>query len=133
MAACDIPMSKEESRPGYLRREELVGKLVVSIDASIVGTVDDIVATTDGKIGLRVAMKHESDQADKTIVESENIQAMGDVVLLRSAGDRKSLNIIKQPSPPPAPVPIVTRTCSRCGFVNGSNSRFCIKCGLRLD
>ena len=42
---------------GYLKREQLVGKSVIASNAEIVGTVKDIAAAIDGKVGLHVVRK----------------------------------------------------------------------------
>ena len=46
--------------PGYLKREQLVGKSVISSNAEIFGTVKDIAVAIDGKVGLHVARKSAS-------------------------------------------------------------------------
>ena len=120
-----------EAKPTYFKREELVGKSVVAADASIVGTVEDLVATSEGKMGLKIASKNASDTANR-IINSDEIQAMGDVILLKPS--RSSGPVPPQPAPPPSPGSfMLARNCSRCGYSNSSNSRFCIKCGQKME
>ena len=59
------------TKPTYLKREQLVGKSVISADASVVGTVEDLVATLDGKIGNRLTLKNPSTTTTNTIVGSD--------------------------------------------------------------
>jgi sporulation protein YlmC with PRC-barrel domain len=121
-----------ETKPTYLKREELVGKPVVAADASIIGTVEDLVATPDGKIGIRVSLKSQSDSEANTIVGPDQIQAMSDVILLKPTKNNDPIG--PHPAPPPSSSSaLVTRNCTRCGYANNANSRFCIKCGLRLE
>ena len=72
-------MSTPESKATYLKRDEIVGKSVVSNIASIVGTVADLVVSIDGKIGLRVAPKSGT-SGEELIVGSDEIQAIGVVI-----------------------------------------------------
>lgn len=132
MALClltvDMP---EEAKPIYFKREELVGKSVVAPDASIVGTVEDLVATSEGKMGLRIARKNATEDASK-VISSDEIQAMGDVILLKQSRD--NILVPHLPAPPPSPGSfMISRNCSRCGYSNSSNSRFCIKCGQKIE
>lgn len=121
----------DPSKPTYLKREELVGKSVVSANASVVGTVEDLVATADGKMGIRITLRDTSDLQTNTIVGSDEIQAMGDVILLKP--NRGVVFTGPQPAPPPSPSLAMTRNCSRCGYANSATSRFCIKCGLKME
>ena len=130
-------MSTDDSvaKPGYMKREELVGKSVVSDRAVIIGTVKDLAASTDGKIGLHVARKSASGSED-VIISSDEIQAMGDVILLKPIAPYpiKEFSRSQQSMLPPLPGAIPQmRTCNRCGYGNGVNSRFCIKCGMSLQ
>ena len=118
-------------KPTYLKREEIVGKSVVSADASIIGTVEDLVVTPEGKMGFRITPKNTSDVTANTIVGSDEIQAMGDVILLKPSRNKVFAGL--QPAPPPSPSASLMRTCSRCGYANVATSRFCIKCGLKME
>lgn len=125
-------MSTSESKPTYLKRDEIVGKSVVSNNASIVGTVADLVVSMDGKIGLRVTPKSGT-SGEEVIVGSDELQAIGDVILLKPKSTDRSTVASSQPAPPPFPSATSQgKTCGRCGYVNGANSKFCIKCGNSL-
>jgi len=122
--------------PGYLKREQLVGKSVIASNAEIVGTVKDIAASIDGKVGLHVVRKSASGAgSEEVIINADEIQAMGDVVLLKPINSvtGKIPPRAQQPIPPPFPTTTLQgKGCGRCGYVNGANSRFCIKCGMSL-
>ena len=126
-------MSTTESKPTYLKRDEIVGKSVVSNNASIVGTVADLVVSVDGKIGLRVAPKSGTIE-EELIVGSDELHAIGDVILLKPKPIDRSTVVSSQPTPPPFPsTSSQGKTCGRCGYVNSAHSKFCIKCGNSLQ
>jgi sporulation protein YlmC with PRC-barrel domain len=129
MSSNDSPQSQ-----GYLKREQLIGKSVITSNAQIIGSVKDIAVTTDGKIGLHVLKSSETGSGE-VIINADEIQAMGDVVLLKPIATRgsKMPDQSSRPMPPTFPSATMTRTCGRCGYVNGANSRFCIKCGMSLQ
>lgn len=120
---------------GYMKREQLIGKSVVASNAEIVGIVKEISVAIDGKVGLHVERKSvSSGETSEVMIKADEIQAMGDVVLLKPAGSPRVADTAPKPMPPPFPSAApTTRTCSRCGHVNGANSRFCIKCGMSLQ
>ncbi len=121
---------------GYLKREQLVGKSVIASNAEIVGTVKDIVAGIDGKVGLHVTRKSATGSESEVIINADEIQAMGDVVLLKpvNSTNAKMPPRVPQPTPPPFPTTSsLAKACARCGYMNGANSRFCIKCGMSLQ
>jgi sporulation protein YlmC with PRC-barrel domain len=128
-------MSTNDTTPaqGYLKREQLVGKSVIASNAEIIGTVKDIVAAIDGKIGLHVIRKSASGTgSEEVIINADEIQAMGDVVLLKPIITTPGK--MHQVIPPPFPtITLQAKPCGRCGYVNGANSRFCIKCGMSLQ
>jgi|SRR5579872_1211257 len=126
------------SSSGYLKREDLIGKFVVSKDAKIVGTVLDLAVSSDGRLAVQV-QKKTGDTSEDIFIGPQEIQAVGDVILLKSGSDGAQ--------PPPLPPPpayssaattttsssaSMGRTCQKCGFVNSANAKFCIKCGNSL-
>ncbi|MDG6906339.1 MAG: PRC-barrel domain-containing protein [Nitrososphaerota archaeon] len=120
----------------YLKREELLGKTVISGNAEVIGTVKEIVVSTDGKVGLHVEPKASSGtNTEETIVNADEIQAMADVILLKTTGSNHS-KVAEPPVLSPPPMPTLTsgpRSCNHCGYTNSANSRFCIKCGKSLQ
>jgi sporulation protein YlmC with PRC-barrel domain len=138
------------SSSGYLKREELIGKSVVSKNAKIVGTVLDLAVSTDGRLAIQVQKKTDDPASGDLFIGAEEIQAVGDVILLKNASDMIGSGVASPVTPaatlppavtpPPAPVsppppPGMTsqgKTCQKCGFVNSPNAKFCIKCGANL-
>lgn len=148
---------------------------MVGLDANIVGTVGDLAISSDGKVAIQVNKKNPAQSSGKTdedegadlFLNSDEVLAIGDVVLLRHssslAGKQTSVPASDKsfvtpsapiiaptgyngPSSTPPPFPTVPastasistgnenrgRICSRCNYVNGPSSRFCIKCGTAL-
>jgi sporulation protein YlmC with PRC-barrel domain len=125
-------MASPDGKPVYLNRDEILGKSVVASNGLIVGTVADLVVSPEGKVGIRVTPKSQS-SSQESVVGSEDIQAIGDVILLKAKGVERNIAVSSQVVPPPPNPVIQTRTCRRCGYLNGMNSRFCIKCGNSLQ
>ena len=132
---------------GYLKREEIIGKPVVATDAVVLGTVRDVAVSLDGKAALQLDGKNGG--ADM-YVGSDEIQALGDVVLLNRPSKRSQPAVrTQQPSYSPSiPMPASTpppqastipppptfsgpagRMCPRCAYTNTPTAKFCIKCG----
>jgi sporulation protein YlmC with PRC-barrel domain len=134
------------SSPGYLKRESLVGKSVVSKNAVIIGTVSDLAVSVDGKVAIQVQRKTPSDGTDTAdmFVGPDEIQAVGDVILLRTTSDMAGKGMASAPAmpsavpstvmpPPPPGSSSQGKTCQKCGFVNAPNAKFCIRCGAALQ
>lgn len=129
---------------GYLKREALVGKSVVSKDAEIIGTVLDLALSTDGRLAIQVQKKGDDSGASDMFIGAENIQAVGDVILLKNSSSSTTAPVSTtatpapppvtpvSPPPPPAPSSSMGKTCQKCGYVNSANAKFCIKCGASL-
>jgi sporulation protein YlmC with PRC-barrel domain len=128
-----LRMSSESSKPPYLKRDEIVGKSVVSGDGAIMGNAADLVASSDGKVGLKVESKSEA--SGEIIILPEEIQAIGEVILLKpKAQIQSSWSVTRQIVPPPFPgIASQSKSCGRCGYLNGPTSKFCIKCGNSLQ
>jgi len=105
----------------------------------------DIAITTDGRLAIQVQKKDQSAGSDSDLfVNADQIQAVGDVILLKGASDGTTnipaapLNAAPAPvssppnvvAPPPPPGTFSQgKTCQKCGYVNAPNAKFCIKCG----
>ncbi|HZW56395.1 MAG TPA: PRC-barrel domain-containing protein [Nitrososphaerales archaeon] len=155
--------SDDGKSPGYLKREEIIGKPVVTTDAIIIGNVRDIAVSIDGKVALQVDRKisertrggaEQQQVPNEIFVSSEEIQAVGDVVLLRYASRPGVVPRSAEAAKPPAPVPpqaaapgavvasppppflgtttVQSKICPNCKYSNNATSRFCIKCGTSL-
>jgi sporulation protein YlmC with PRC-barrel domain len=91
----------------FFRREELEGKEVYDLEAKRIGRVADIGISPSGKLGLVV----EVEKGRTEFFEFESVQAIGDIVLIRSG--------------------TATR-CPNCGSPVRPGSAFCTKCGAKL-
>jgi len=124
----------------------MLGKQVIGTDAVTIGTVKDLAVSVDGRVALQVAKKGISEGGDSDVfVRTEEISAVGDVILLKQASEKAGADVPTQGTlsssagtsyipPPTYPTsPAGGKICARCGFVNNSNSRFCIKCGSSLS
>jgi sporulation protein YlmC with PRC-barrel domain len=87
------------------KRDELLGKQVISNDAKIVGAVKDVAYDSGGRSGFVVQTK----EAEETFVLTTQIMAFGDVILIKSK-----------------------QQCPKCGYINKESARFCVKCGTGL-
>ena len=141
-----------------LSRDKIVGKQVIDSNGMILGTVKDIAFDIpSAKMALTVV----DDKGKQTEVASEDVAAVGDVVLLKNpeikaeVGVRPAASALTQapaqprtgaPGPTTVPSPTVTPgaapapaaktgasgLCTNCGYQNEPDSRFCIKCGTKL-
>lgn len=136
------------SSSGYLKRESLVGKSVVARNAVIIGTVSDLAVSLDGKVAIQVQRKTTADGTDSgdIFVGPDEIQAVGDVILLKTTSDMAGKGAVSAPAPvmpqtvpgsvmppPPPGVSSQGKACQKCGYVNAPNAKFCIKCGAALQ
>ncbi len=127
----------------------MLGKQVVGTDALVVGTVKDLAVSSDGRVALQVTRKNQEGGDVDVFLGSDEIMAVGDVILLKNASKKAGAGLSGEQttqssassasstvSPPPSyPTNTSTtgKTCSRCGYTNNASSRFCIKCGNSLQ
>ena len=135
------------SSSGYLKRESLLGKSVVSRNAEIIGTVSDLAVSLDGKVAIQVQRKPSATgtNSEDMFIGPDEIQAVGDVILLKTTSDMagkvaaSSAPTMQQTAPsavmrpPPPGVSSQGKTCQKCGYINAPNAKFCIKCGAALQ
>ncbi|HKW03968.1 MAG TPA: PRC-barrel domain-containing protein [Nitrososphaerales archaeon] len=147
MSGSSSPSETKSATPvstqtGFMRREDLVGKIIVGQDAMIVGTVKDLVASANGKLALQIERKT-AEQVDSSelFVPSDEILGVGDFVLLRVSSSKagstmnspaEQVSQVSAPSPPPFLGKPTNVVCPRCNFSNAQTSRFCVKCGSLL-
>ena len=127
----------------FLSREKIVGKQVIDENGMIAGTVKDITFDLPrGKMSIIMA----DDKGKETEISSDNVSAVGDVVLLTgSEKPVKAAMVSSKPTTPaaavsavpPAPLPPSPKAsspglCPNCNYQNETDSHFCIKCGTRL-
>jgi sporulation protein YlmC with PRC-barrel domain len=98
----------------WRRREELVGKEIISGEAKKLGTAKDLAWDSDGRLALIVELNDE----EEAFLPFEEIERVGDVVFVKS----KSL---LQTVP--------TITCPVCKHRNLLEAKFCAKCGKALE
>ncbi len=131
----------------FLTKERLVGKQVIDLKAMVVGSVKDLSFDLEAKeIALTLTTKSGGD----VTVMSSDITTVGDVILLNKAVD---LPTPPEPTPAPSEVkPTPTPTapvapapeaptaprrepglCLVCNFQNDPFSKFCIKCGTKVQ
>jgi sporulation protein YlmC with PRC-barrel domain len=114
----------------YIKREDVVGKKVITPEGNLYGTVRDLAFSLKGDIGLVLAAK---DQTEVTI-PIRQISAFGEYLLLASTPPPPA-----PPAPAPAPQPATKaksqggpRVCPSCGNPVSEGAKFCGKCGQKL-
>ena len=117
----------------FFKREELIGKLVIDQKAEILGKIEDIALTVDGKTGLLIQRDGNGDELIMLI----DIKRIGDVVLLRDESDTEpsSIMVPDQDEPKMEPAPpekVEENVCPSCGHGNRETVKFCVKCGKSL-
>jgi sporulation protein YlmC with PRC-barrel domain len=112
----------------YLSLDNVVGKQVIDSNATIVGNVKEVTFDTSMKtIALKVTAKEGNDIA----IEGGNITAIGDVVLLKPK--EAPPTAVPTTHYPTSPGPTTPGLCSNCKYQNDINTKFCIKCGTKLQ
>jgi zinc-ribbon domain len=103
----------------------------------------DLAASPDGRLAIHVQRKNPTSNGETELfIGADDILAVGDVILLKSAYGLTSQPVasalappttapVAPPPPPPGTVP-QSRTCQKCGYVNAPNAKFCIRCGTSL-
>lgn len=107
----------------YFKRDEIVGKDVISDNAVRLGKVKDIGYDQEGKI---VLIYDKLGEGGEEAIPSSQILALGDVVLVKSTVQEKTL-ASPQTAMPPAKI------CSKCGRTNPPEYLYCGGCGSRLE
>jgi sporulation protein YlmC with PRC-barrel domain len=102
----------------YFRRDEIVGKEIISDAALRLGKVKDIGYDSEGKIVLI----YDKPDGEEDAIHSSQIMALGDVVLIKSA-----------PEPTPQKSATSLKHCPKCGKANPPEMLFCTSCGARLE
>ncbi|MEM2848901.1 MAG: PRC-barrel domain-containing protein [Candidatus Bathyarchaeia archaeon] len=124
---------KPESKM-FIKRSEVVGKQVVEKRGYVIGTVKDLSFTITSE-GVELAISVDSAGRELNIPWAE-IQAIGDVVLLKSQYEKPTLApTLVAPPAAPTPTPIgvgLEKICPYCEFKNPSDAKFCVRCGRRL-
>ncbi len=107
----------------FYKREDIIGKKVVSQDALEVGSVKDTAFDIEGKLHLIVTKK---DSEEEDFISINDIKAFGDYILL------KGLPTAVGGESPDSSQQGVSKICPKCGTHNKPNVGFCTKCGTKL-
>ena len=119
-----------------LSRDKIVGKQVIDSNGMMLGTIKDIAFDlAQSKMAVTIA----DEKGKETEVSSDDVSAVGDVVLLKRPREAEAVEVPRRPSPSTKPAPSPTAKaptspglCPNCGYQNEPASRFCIKCGTGL-
>lgn len=121
MACLDTQRGGSTLSKKFFKRDEIVGKDIISDEAIRLGKVKDIGYDPEGKI---VLIYDRAGDGGEDAIQSSQILAFGDVILVKS-----------QPSERPStqkPAPS-SKICPRCGKSNPLDYVFCTGCGSRLE
>jgi sporulation protein YlmC with PRC-barrel domain len=134
----------------YLTKDKIIGKQVADTQAKIVGTVKDL---SFDIVAKQIALTITTENGEDINVESEAVNAIGDIILLSNTISEltKPKPATQQPASSTAPAspqtpspepPKVTASpdkpkpttgqCASCGFQNEPTNKFCIKCGSKI-
>lgn len=118
----------------FIKRSEVVGKQVVEKRGYVIGTVKDLSFSLTPE-GVELAISVDSAGRELNIPWAD-IQAIGDVVLLKSQYEKPSPPpTLVTPPTVPTPPPVGTgleKICPYCEFKNPPDAKFCVRCGRRL-
>src|ERR1700730_8124839 len=108
----------------FLKREAILGTPVVSRNAEIVGTVADIAVSLDGKVAIQVQRKSSTDLSE-LYIGSDEIQAVGDVVLLKTSSDMAGKGAPAQTYMVSPPSSSTSTSVTPQPFIGASQGRSC--------
>ncbi|RLF01500.1 MAG: hypothetical protein DRJ64_10530 [Thermoprotei archaeon] len=139
----------------YLKREDVLGKLVIDSDANSLGTVKDIAFSPTGEFAFIVQKK---DSEEEITIPVSKVRKIGEFILLKeeTAAPTKppvpgapygvpgrpptappTMVTPGQPAPPPPGQPPPSQTqgqviCPVCGNPNPQGTKYCLRCGAPL-
>ncbi len=129
----------------YLKREDVVGKVVIDGNANSMGTVKDIAFSPTGDLAFVVEKKDGTEE----MVPLSKVDRIGEyIVLKKEAPPPRPTTPPGAPPPPGAPAPPGAPrppvpgpppqqagnviVCPVCGHPNPPDAKFCLKCGAPL-
>ena len=98
----------------WRRREEVIGKDVISGDAKKMGVTKDLAWSEDGVFALIV----EGADEEESFLPFDNVEKVGDVIFVKAKASLLSIPM---------------RTCPMCRHKNPIEAMFCAKCGRTLE
>ncbi|MEM3028308.1 MAG: PRC-barrel domain-containing protein [Candidatus Bathyarchaeia archaeon] len=149
-----------KAEKSFIKRGDLLGKQVIENRGLIIGNVRDVAFSfLEDRIELALTVQAGSQEIN---IPWHEVQAVGDVILLKVSRDkvRPSAMPISAPAAAPTPVPgptptttptptptpsppppppsttlppiVIERSCPECGHRNPPNAKYCVKCGKKL-
>jgi|APFre7841882654_1041346.scaffolds.fasta_scaffold64413_2 sporulation protein YlmC with PRC-barrel domain len=98
----------------WRRREEVIGKDVISGDAKKIGVTKDLAWSEDGIFALIV----EGADEEESCLPFDSVEKIGDVIFVKAKASLLSIPM---------------RTCPMCKHKNPIEAMFCAKCGRTLE
>lgn len=106
----------------YFKRDDIVGRDVISDGAIRLGKVKDIGYDQNG----RMVLIYDDQEGREEAIQSSQIIAIGDVILVRSER-------VEGASTRPEEGKESMKYCPRCGRANKPDMLYCTGCGARLE
>lgn len=104
----------------YFKRNEIIGKDIISDTAMRLGKIKDIGYDSEGKIVLI----YDKSEGGEEAIASSQILAFGDVILVKSKSVEKT---------PEQTTTSTVKICPKCGKKNPADLLYCTGCGTRLE
>jgi sporulation protein YlmC with PRC-barrel domain len=98
----------------WRRREEVIGKDVIDIEAKKIGITKDLAWSEDGRLALLI----EPGAEEESFLAFDDVERIGDVIFVKAKASLQT---------------VPTRTCPMCKHNNPVEAMFCAKCGRTLD
>ncbi|MBS7609395.1 PRC-barrel domain-containing protein [Candidatus Bathyarchaeota archaeon] len=131
-----------KAEKSFIKRGDLLGKQVIENRGLIIGNVRDVAFSfSEDKIELALTVQVGSQEIN---IPWHEVQAVGDVILLKVSRDKVRPSAVPAPTPVPGPTPtppppsttlppiVIERSCPECGHRNPPNAKYCVKCGKKL-
>ncbi len=148
-----------ENMSQYLKREDVLGKLVIDADANSVGTVKDIAFSPTGEFAFVIQKK---DSEEEVTISMSRVKKIGEFILLKEETQKTTTPSTRPPQmtrppyggpiqvpPPPAGQPPAQPpaqvpgqapppaqgeaiVCPVCGYPNPPGTKYCLRCGAPL-
>jgi sporulation protein YlmC with PRC-barrel domain len=112
----------------FYKRKDLIGKMVVDQNATIVGKVEDLAITENGEVGISV----KSEESEEKMLKLDEIKKIGDVILLTSGKGTEGNQLKTNIPQPEQEEEEKTSKCPSCEWDNLPGTKFCVKCGSKL-